>query len=114
MENKSLGIVEISPRALAVIISIAVTEVEGVSKLIGNLKSETIDKLVKKEYFKGVRLNFDNDSNNLNVDITCSIKAGYSIKNVASEIQENIRNSVYNMTELNTDNININIISIDY
>lgn len=112
MENKNLGKIEISPRALAVIVSIAVNEVEGISKLIGNIKNEAFEKMGKKEYSKGVKLNFED--NELNVEITCSLKAGYAVNNVVSNVQENIRNSVYNMTELNTKTININILGIDY
>lgn len=112
MENKNLGKIEISPRALAVIVSIAVNEVEGISKLIGNIKNEAFEKMGKKEYSKGVKLNFED--NELNVEIACSLKAGYAVNNVVSNVQENIRNSVYNMTELNTKTININILGIDY
>ena len=112
MENINLGKVEISPRALAVIISIAVNEVEGISKLIGSIKNEAFEKMGKKEYFKGVKLNFED--NELNVEVSCCLKSGYSVNKVVSNVQENIRNSVYNMTELNTKTININILGIDY
>lgn len=112
MNENKLGTVEISPNALSVIVSIAVNEVEGVSKLIGNFKNEALEKIGKKEYSKGVRLNIEN--NKLNVEITCSLKTGYSVEKIANKIQENVRNSIFNMTELETKSININIIAIDY
>lgn len=112
MSINKLGSVEISPKALSVIVSIAVNEIEGVSKLIGDFKSEALEKIGKKEYLKGVRLSIEDSE--LNVDVTCSLKSGYSVSKIATKIQENIRNSIFNMTELNTKTININIVSIDY
>lgn len=112
MGNKNLGTIEIKPQALAVIASIAVTEVEGVSKLLGSLKSEALEKIGKKEYSKGVKLSFDEKE--LLVDVTCTLKSGYPVSVVAGKIQENVKNSIYNMTELNVKNINISILGIDY
>lgn len=112
MGNKKLGRVEIKPQALAVIVSIAVKEVDGVSKLIGTLTSGTLEKIGKKEYTRGVKLNIEEGK--VNVEVNCSLKSGFPVSTVASKIQENVRNSLYNMTELETNTINVNILAIDY
>ena len=101
MENKKLGKVEINPSALEVIANIATTEVEGVSKLLG-----------KKVYSKGVELEFVGDE--LLIDVYCNLKSGYSIAKTARKIQENVKNSIFNMTEINTKTVNVNIIGIDF
>ena len=101
MENKKLGKVEINPSALTVIANIAASEVEGVSKLLG-----------KKVYSKGVELEFVGDE--LLIDVYCNLKSGYSIAKTARKIQENVRNSIFNMTEINTKTVNVNIIGIDF
>ena len=101
MENKKLGKVEINPSALTVIANIAASEVEGVSKLLG-----------KKVYSKGVELEFVGDE--LLIDVYCNLKSGYSIAKTARKIQENVKNSIFNMTEINTKNVNVNIIGIDF
>ena len=101
MENKKLGKVEINPSALTVIANIAASEVEGVSKLLG-----------KKVYSKGVELEFVGDE--LLIDVYCNLKAGYSVTKTARKIQENIRNSIFNMTEISTKTVNVNIIGIDF
>ena len=101
MENKKLGKVEINPSALTVIANIAATEVEGVSKLLG-----------KKVYSKGVELEFVGDE--LLIDVYCNLKSGYSIAKTARKIQENVKNSIFNMTEINTKTVNVNIIGIDF
>ena len=100
MENKKLGKVEINPSALTVIANIAASEVEGVSKLLG-----------KKVYSKGVELEFVGDE--LLIDVYCNLKSGYSIAKTARKIQENVKNSIFNMTEINTKTVNVNIIGID-
>ena len=101
MENKKLGKVEINPSALTVIANIAASEVEGVSKLLG-----------KKVYSKGVELEFV--GNELLIDVYCNLKSGYSIAKTARKIQENVKNSIFNMTEINTKTVNVNIIGIDF
>ena len=101
MENKKLGKVEINPSALTVIANIAASEVEGVSKLLG-----------KKVYSKGVELEFVGDE--LLIDVYCNLKWGYSIAKTARKIQENVKNSIFNMTEINTKTVNVNIIGIDF
>ena len=101
MENKKLGKVEINPSALTVIANIAASEVEGVSKLLG-----------KKVYSKGVELEFVGDE--LLIDVYCNLKSGYSIAKTARKIQENVKNSIFNMTEINTKTVDVNIIGIDF
>ena len=101
MENKKLGKVEINPSALTVIANIAASEVEGVSKLLG-----------KKVYSKGAELEFVGDE--LLIDVYCNLKSGYSIAKTARKIQENVKNSIFNMTEINTKTVNVNIIGIDF
>ena len=101
MENKKLGKVEINPSALTVIANIAASEVEGVSKLLG-----------KKVYSKGVELEFVGDE--LLIDVYCNLKSGYSIAKTARKIQENVKNSIFNMTEIKTKTVNVNIIGIDF
>ena len=101
MENKKLGKVEINPSALTVIANIAASEVEGVSKLLG-----------KKVYSKGVELEFVGEE--LLIDVYCNLKSGYSIAKTARKIQENVKNSIFNMTEISTKTVNVNIIGIDF
>ena len=101
MENKKLGKVEINPSALTDIANIAASEVEGVSKLLG-----------KKVYSKGVELEFVGEE--LLIDVYCNLKSGYSIAKTARKIQENVKNSIFNMTEINTKTVNVNIIGIDF
>ena len=101
MENKKLGKIEINPSALTVIANIAASEVEGVSKLLG-----------KKVYSKGVEIEFVGEE--LLIDVYCNLKSGYSIAKTARKIQENVKNSIFNMTEINTKTVNVNIIGIDF
>ena len=101
MEAKKLGNIEINPHALSVIANIAAEEVEGVSKLLG-----------KKLYSKGVELEFS--GNELVIDVFCNLKSGYPVAKVAGKIQENIKNSIFNMTEINTKSVNVNILGIDF
>ena len=41
-------------------------------------------------------------------------KYGYSIPEVAEKIQENIRESVYNMTEVKVEMVNVHIVGVNF
>ena len=101
MENKKLEKEEKNPSALSVIANIAATEVEGVSKLLG-----------KKVYSRGVELEFVD--NELIIDVYCNMKSGYGVAKTARKIQENVKNSIFNMTEITTKSVNVNVLGIDF
>ena len=111
-EENKFGSIEISSKALTVIASIATLEIGGVSRLQGSFTEDTLEKFGKKAYSKGVKLEFCDKE--LVIDIYCTLKFGVSVSKVSKNIQENVRNSIYNMTEIQTKSINVNVLGIDF
>lgn len=108
-----LGIIEVAPEVIEVIAGIATTEVEGVAATRGNFASGVAEKLGKKVHSKGVKATI-NDAGQINIDVFCSVKYGYSIPKVAKDIQTSIRQSIFNMTEIETNEVNVHITAIQF
>ena len=78
------------------IIALAAKEINGVACLQG----------------KGIRAELF--GKNINVDVYLVIEFGYSVPDVAYRVQENIKRSVETMTEYKIDNVNINILGVQF
>lgn len=105
------GEVRIADDVIATIIGLAATEVDGVSAMAGNITNEIISKVGFKNLSKGVKL--DTSSGMINVELSLSIKYGYSIPKVSEAVQEKVRSTVETMTGLTISKIDIKIAALD-
>ncbi|RKO62026.1 Asp23/Gls24 family envelope stress response protein [Caldibacillus debilis] len=112
MVKEGLGKIEIAPEVIEVIAGIAASEVKGVATMRGNFATGVAERLGKKSHSKGVRVDLSN--NQIIIDVYCVLNFGVSIPKVAKEIQENIRQALLNMTGLETDEINVHIVNINF
>lgn len=111
-ENNGRGNVEIAPEVIEVIAGIAASEVEGVAQMRGNFATGALERLGKKNHGKGVKVELSESG--IKVDVFCVMKFGVSIPSVAQKIQDNIRQTLLNMTALETEEINIHIVGIQF
>lgn len=107
------GTIEIAPEVLETIANIATSEIEGVAKMQSNFTTDALEKLGKVSSSKGVKIEQD-DHGEIIVDIYCSINFGMNIAEVAQNIQNNVRQSILDMTELSTKEVNIFIQNIQF
>ncbi|MED1468181.1 Asp23/Gls24 family envelope stress response protein [Bacillus salipaludis] len=110
--NNGLGKVEIAPEVIEVIAGIAASEVEGVASMRGNFAAGVVERLGKKNHGKGVKVELTESG--IKVDVYCVMKFGVSIPAVAQKIQDNIRQALLNMTALDTEEINIHVVGIQF
>lgn len=100
------GTIKISEDVVASIAALAASETEGVSSLYSSFTNDIASFLGKKNLAKGVRVVLgENDS--VEVEICYLAKYGYSICEVAKNVQEAVRSSIEAMTGLKTSAINI-------
>ena len=111
-ENSGRGKVEIAPEVIEVIAGIAASEVEGVAQMRGNFATGVVERLGKKNHGKGVKVELSETG--IKVDVYCVMKFGISIPTVAQKIQDNIRQTLLNMTALETEEINIHVVGIQF
>ncbi|WP_445490521.1 Asp23/Gls24 family envelope stress response protein [Niallia sp. 03133] len=111
-EQNGLGKVEIAPEVIEVIAGIAASEVEGVAQMRGNFASGVVEKLGKKLHNKGVKVELAEEG--IKVDVYCVMNFGVSIPQVAQQIQDNIRQTLINMTALAAEEVNIHVVGIQF
>lgn len=108
-----LGQIEVAPEVIEVIAGIAATEVEGVASTRGNFASGVVERFGKKVHSKGIKSAMSEDGH-IVIDAFCSVKYGYSIPKVAKEMQSAIRQTILNMTAIETSEVNIHITGIQF
>ena len=109
--TESGGVIQIANDVVSNIAGLAVMEVEGVSKLTGNITRELITKLGRKSLSKGIRLDFS--GNELKVEVSIEVKFGYNIVNVSKNVQDRVRSNINTMTGLKVSTVNVRVSGID-
>lgn len=110
-KDEALGRVQLAPEVLEVIVGIATNEVEGVAHTRGNFATGVAEKLGRMQYGKGVKTSWAEEG--LTIDVYCVVRYGYAMHEVALNIQEQVRNAIFNMTSLDTKEVNIHITGVE-
>ena len=93
MESTQGGKIVFADDVVATIAYLAAGEVEGVHAMIGTTMEGLTEKLGKKNYTKGVKVEVGAEE--CTCDITIVVKYGYRIQAVAQKVQEEIKNAIY-------------------
>ena len=109
-ENVDLGSVQIADDVVAMIASLAATEVEGVSAMTGNITNELMSRVGVKNLTKGVKVVVQGE--NVKVDLTVTLEYGYNIPATCQKVQTKVKGAIENMTGLNCSDINIRIAGV--
>ena len=110
MESTQGGKIVFADDVVATIAYLAAGEVEGVHAMIGTTMEGLTEKLGKKNYTKGVKVEVGAEE--CTCDITIVVKYGYRIQAVAQKVQEEIKNAIETMTGLKVVEINVNVNAI--
>ena len=106
------GIIEIADDVVSSIVGLAVTEVDGVAQLSGDITRDLIAKLGKKTLSKGMRISYEEKS--VLVDVALVIKFGFNIVEVSKNVQEKVKTTLETMTGLTCRQVNVKIAGIDF
>lgn len=92
------------------IVSLATQEINGIASISRNYVS-MVKSALSRNIHKGIMIDFDKN-NKVNIDVFVNVKFGYSVKDVAFRVQENIKQSVESMTEFKVGNINVTVVGV--
>ena len=109
-EDESIGAVQIADDVVAMIASLAATEVEGVSAMAGNITNELMSKVGMKNLTKGVKVEVL--TGNVKIDLALTMEYGYNIPATCQKVQSKVKTTVENMTGLVCHDVNIRISGI--
>lgn len=110
-ENGQVGSVQIADEVIAIIAGLAATEVEGVASIEDRSANELAGKLGMKTAPKGVKVTVMDTS--VSCDLSLNLKYGYSIPELALNVQEHVKNAIENMTGLAVIDVNVRIAGIE-
>ena len=110
IENIQGGKIVFAEDVVATIAYLAASEVDGVHAMIGTTMEGLSEKLGKKNYTKGVKVEVGTEE--CACDITIIVKYGYRIQEVAQKVQSEIKNAIETMTGLRVVEVNVNVNSI--
>jgi len=91
------------------IVNLAAQEINGVASLSSTAVSK-IKRLFNKNYHRGVIIEFVDNA--VYVDVFVNVLFGFSVRDVAFRVQENIKSSIESMTDFKVEAINVNVTGV--
>jgi len=92
------------------IVKLASQEISGIASL-SNQGVSFAKRVLNQNYHRGVIIEFGEDDD-VYVDVFVNVLFGYSVKDVAFRVQENIKSSIESMTEFKVSAINVHVIGV--
>lgn len=108
--NTELGIVRIADEVVSTVAGLAAVEVEGVASMSGSWGSELVEKLGRKNFGKGIKVEVADQQTR--IDIFVVIEYGYQIPKVAEMVQKEVKVAVETMTGLTVSAVNIHVVGV--
>ncbi len=109
-EDENVGVVQIADDVVAMIASLAASEVQGVEVPAGNLTNELMSKVGMGKLTKGVKVELIEGKVQLNMAVT--IEYGLNIPATCHKVQKRVKASVENMTGLEVTDVNVRIVAV--
>ncbi len=104
------GVIRIADEVVSTVAGLAAIEVEGVASMSGGWGTDLVEKLGKKNFGKGIKVEIND--NETAIDIFITIQFGYPIPQVAENVQKEVKMAVETMTGLNVTSVNVHIVSV--
>ncbi len=110
--DEGTGFIQIAGDVVSNIAGLAATEVDGVSRLSGNVPNELIAKLGRNNLAKGIRVTYADRT--FTIDVSVVVKFGFNIVDVSTAVQERVSQALYTMTGLTVSKVNVRVSGIDF
>ncbi len=98
------GKIKISNDVIMVITQKAVEEVQGIISFTGGL-SKGITEVFSKDSSKGVKI--DNEEKQLEINLSVVVEYGIIIPDLIRTLQQRIKDSIENMTDIKVERVNV-------
>ncbi|NMA03020.1 MAG: Asp23/Gls24 family envelope stress response protein [Clostridia bacterium] len=105
--HTDIGVIKIADEVVAIVASLAATEVKGVAGMSGGVSAGIVEMLGRKNLSKGVKVEVGEKE--AAVDVFVIVEFGASIPDVAQQIQKRVKEAIETMTGLKVVEINIHV-----
>ncbi len=110
-EDNQMGTVKIADDVVAMIASLAASEVDGVSAMVGTITNELMSRVGMRNLTKGVKVEVIGKA--VRADIAVVLEYGYNIPATCQKVQEKVKAAIQNMTGLEVSDVNIRIAGVN-
>ena len=108
--NNEFGAIRIADEVVATVAGLAAADVEGVSSMSGGWGTDLVEKLGRKSYGKGIKVEVIDEQTK--IDIFIVVEFGYQIPDVAENVQKEVKMAVETMTGLTVSAVNVHIVGV--
>ncbi|CAM3343555.1 Asp23/Gls24 family envelope stress response protein [Hydrogenibacillus schlegelii] len=112
-ETNELGKIRIAPEVVGIIAGLAAQEVEGVAGMSSGFVEELVDRFGRKRNpSRGVQVEVG--EREAAVDVSVVVEYGRAIRQVAEDIQRNVKRAIEMMTGLTVVEVNVHVVDISF
>ena len=108
--NNEFGAIRIADEVVATVAGLAAADVEGVASMSGGWGTDLVEKLGKKSFGKGIKVEVVEEQTK--IDIFIVVEFGYQIPDVAETVQKEVKMAVETMTGLTVSMVNVHIVGV--
>jgi uncharacterized alkaline shock family protein YloU len=105
-----MGAIRIADEVVSTVAGLAAMEVEGVASMSGGWGTDLAEKLGRKNFGKGIKVEVNDDETR--IDIYVVVQFGYPIPEVAENVQKEVKVAVETMTGLKVTAVNVHVVSV--
>ena len=109
-KDQESGQITYANEVIATIVSVATTEVEGISGIAGS--GAISGSLAKGKTPRGVKVDMNGES--VGVDVSVTVDYGMPIQKVGRNAQENVRKSIESMTGLHVEKVDLHVVGVSF
>jgi uncharacterized alkaline shock family protein YloU len=114
LRNGEDGQVQISEDVIAIIANTTALDIDGVVTPEGSFTGSIAELLRKKNFSKGVKVEIDEERNEIALLINIAIKFGYKISEITLDVQKKVKSAIEMMTGLKVVEVNVNVNGINF
>ncbi|MCD1260685.1 Asp23/Gls24 family envelope stress response protein [Paenibacillus athensensis] len=107
-----MGSIQIAPEVIEIIAGLATVEVQGVAGMSGGFAGGIAELLGRKNLSKGVKVEVGHRE--AAIDVSIIVDYGHRIPEVASDIQQNVKQAIESMTGLSVVEVNVHIHDVHF
>jgi uncharacterized alkaline shock family protein YloU len=108
--SNEMGSIRIADEVVSTVAGIAASDVEGIHNMSGGIGADIAERFGRKNLGKGIKVEVTDDQTK--IDIFVTIKYGYTIPEVAGNVQNAVRSAVETMTGLKVTAVNVHVSAI--
>ncbi|MBR1710752.1 MAG: Asp23/Gls24 family envelope stress response protein [Clostridia bacterium] len=110
-QSRDEGQITYANEVISTIVSVATTEVEGISGITGS--SGPLNGIIARSRIpRGVKVEVNGE--NVKVDISVTVDYGMPIQKVGRNCQENVRKSIESMTGLHVEKVDLHVVGVSF